>query len=515
MRNKIDYIIIQAGGKGTRMNYLTFNKPKCLISIKNKPMLFYLFEHFPKSKFIIIADYKKEILKEYLKIYAKNVNYQIVEVDKNNSGTLAGIKKSLEFIPINKPFIITWSDLLFLDNPLPKNLDFKNNNYVGLSSHFTCRWRFKNGKFEEKRSKKYGVAGFFIFSNKKQLSNLPERGEFVKYLKNAKIKMSSFNLLNTDEIGAFEKYIKITKKSRPIRPFNKIEIKKNAVVKIPTDKKGEELSILEKNFYKNFKQYNFRFLPRVIAYSPLTLEKINGKPLFYYKNLTFSQKKEILKQIVNGLKEIHQAKSPIKAIKENDYEAIIGKTRKRLNEIESLIPFRDETYMIINQKKCLNFLKKWEIIEKIMNNFYPSKYVPIHGDLTFSNTLYSPQRRKVYFIDPRGYYGKIKIYGDADYDWAKVYYSLKGNYDQFNIKNFILEIRDGIKINIDSNGWENLEDYFFQLIETNKNKILFYHGIIWLSLTTYAWDNVDSILGAFYNGIYLLNQFYEQYKKTF
>jgi len=287
------------------------------------------------------------------------------------------------------------------------------------------------------------------------------------------------------------------------------------VVKIPTDKKGEELSILEENFYKNFKQYNFRFLPRVIAYSPLTLEKINGKSLFYYKNLTFSQKKEILKKIVNGLKEIHQAKSPIKAIKVNDYEAIIGKTRKRLNEIESLIPFRDETYMVINQKKCLNFLKKWEIIEKIMNDFYPSKYVPIHGDLTFSNTLYSPQRRKVYFIDPRGYYGKIKIYGDADYDWAKVYYSLKGNYDQFNIKNFILEIRDGIKINIDSNGWENLEDYFFQLTETNKNKILFYHGIIWLSLTTYAWDNVDSILGAFYNGIYLLNQFYEQYKKTF
>lgn len=45
-------------------------------------------------------------------------------------------------------------------------------------------------------------------------------------------------------------------------------------------------------------------------------------------------------------------------------------------------------------------------------------------------------------MNPRGYFGKTKFYGDKDYDWAKVYYSLAGNYDQFNQKKFALSIGD-------------------------------------------------------------------------
>ena len=45
-------------------------------------------------------------------------------------------------------------------------------------------------------------------------------------------------------------------------------------------------------------------------------------------------------------------------------------------------------------------------------------------------------------IDPRGYFGKTKLYGDADYDWAKLYYSINGNYDLFNRKKFTLDIRE-------------------------------------------------------------------------
>ena len=41
------YIIVQAGGKGTRMEHLTANKPKALVPIGNRPMLFHLFEKYP------------------------------------------------------------------------------------------------------------------------------------------------------------------------------------------------------------------------------------------------------------------------------------------------------------------------------------------------------------------------------------------------------------------------------------------------------------------------------------
>ena len=40
---EIPYIIVQAGGKGTRMQKLTRNKPKALVPVQNLPMIFYLF----------------------------------------------------------------------------------------------------------------------------------------------------------------------------------------------------------------------------------------------------------------------------------------------------------------------------------------------------------------------------------------------------------------------------------------------------------------------------------------
>ena len=37
----LNYIIVQAGGKGTRMESLTANKPKALVPIDNLPMIFH------------------------------------------------------------------------------------------------------------------------------------------------------------------------------------------------------------------------------------------------------------------------------------------------------------------------------------------------------------------------------------------------------------------------------------------------------------------------------------------
>ena len=40
--------------------------------------------------------------------------------------------------------------------------------------------------------------------------------------------------------------------------------------------------------------------------------------------------------------------------------------------------------------------------------------------------------------------------------------------------------------------------------DVSQETIKLIHAIIWLSLTTYAWEDYDSICGAFYNGIYYL-----------
>ena len=111
-------------------------------------------------------------------------------------------------------------------------------------------------------------------------------------------------------------------------------------------------------------------------------------------------------------------------------------------------------------------------------------------------------------LDPRGYFGKTKLYGDIDYDWAKLYYSVVGDYDQFNRKNFSLEInQDNVELEIVSNNWKNLEQDFFELTGANPRKIKLLHAIIWLSLTTYAWEDYDAICGAFYKGLLELQRY--------
>ena len=102
------YIIVQAGGKGTRLGHLTRNKPKALVPIDNLPLLFHLFKKYPDKQFIIIADYKKDVLREYLSCFAE-VSYQVV--DAKGAGTCAGIRDAVKLIPDKEPFLLIWSDL--------------------------------------------------------------------------------------------------------------------------------------------------------------------------------------------------------------------------------------------------------------------------------------------------------------------------------------------------------------------------------------------------------------------
>ena len=94
-------IIVQAGGKGTRLEGLTHNKPKCLVPVNNLPILFYAFQKFKDADFTIIADYKTDVLEKYLAAFANQYKFNIVKATKKD--TFGGNKewenkKTLVFI---------------------------------------------------------------------------------------------------------------------------------------------------------------------------------------------------------------------------------------------------------------------------------------------------------------------------------------------------------------------------------------------------------------------------------
>jgi hypothetical protein len=238
------------------------------------------------------------------------------------------------------------------------------------------------------------------------------------------------------------------------------------------------------------------------------MERIIGKNVYEYTDLAIDQKTKILNKIINCLKYIH-AIEDIPSNIASFNEAYIGKTFTRLQKISKLVPFANQTVILINGKKCRNVFYHKKDIERKITQYFPQRFELIHGDCTFSNILLRKDDFSPIFIDPRGYFGTTELYGDPAYEWAKIYYSIAGNYDQFNLKRFDLDIgKKEINLKIASSGWEDMEDIFFDLLkgEIERCQIKLLHAIIWLSLTTYAWEDYDSICGAFYNGLYLLEE---------
>ena len=212
----IKYIIVQAGGKGTRLETLTTNKPKALVPVDNLPMIFHLFKKYPGSKFIIIADYKKDVLKKYLHAFAK-VDYEVI--DAKGKGTCSGIKDSLTLIPDNTQFMLIWCDLV-LSGLQQDNLLQDDINYLGISRDFPCRWSYRDNMFIEEPSSENGVAGLFIFKNKAEIADVPAEGEFVRYLSTKDLAFERLNMFGGLEIGTMLSYFQNELNKPKCRPFN-------------------------------------------------------------------------------------------------------------------------------------------------------------------------------------------------------------------------------------------------------------------------------------------------------
>ena len=502
----LDYIIVQAGGKGTRMESLTRNKPKALVPVENLPMIFHLFHKYPDKKYIIIGDYKYDVLERYLKAFAE-VDYKMVCATGKN-GTCAGLSEAVSYIPDNEKFMLIWCDLI-----LPKDFELldSKNNVIGISKDFPCRWKYENNELSEERSTEFGVAGYFIFNDRSYLKDVPDEGEFVRWLKSKKYIFDEQPLYHTHEYGLYSEWSKLP--VRRCRPFNDVQVIEDKVYKRPIAELGKELAVREAAWYRKIIKSDFANIPAIYSYEPLCMEYINGKNVYECTELSKNDKTKILTETINCLKQIHSLEHVPVDI--NSYKnAYLDKTYNRLEKVRELVPFANDESIIVNGRQCRNIFYHKDEIEKQVMGYIPNEFCLIHGDCTFSNTMLEISKKteevlRPVLIDPRGYFGHTEFYGDSTYDWVKLYYSLFSNYDQFNLKRFSLEIGDNeVHLNIASNKWEDMEDTFFELLdgEVNKKQIKLLLALVWLSLTTYAWEDYDSICGAFYNGLYYLEE---------
>lgn len=509
-------IIVQAGGLGSRMKALTACKPKALIPVKNRPILFHLFENCGSDDhdFIVIGDYKYDVLDRYITTFVKN--RPVILVKASGKGNVAGIKQALEYVSDNEKVLLIWSDLILPQNFI-KYLDQINLNHgcaVGTVD-FHCSWRMEKQKIIHQEGDKNGLAGVYLFENKSLLSSLPEDGSFTTWLSTQDIPIVGVHIKDCMDIGTIEAYRKIETQEFRCRPYNNIEINVDSVIKTGLTNEAEQLIKREILWYHKAREYGVANVPDLLADTPLTLERIHGSNVFH-TSLDDTQKEETLIKIVKALDNLHRfGKQPANSW--DLYQEYFVKTISRLQGIMFSIPFSGEKEILINNKRCINILQNTQLFrELVLNTLMKTHYCLYHGDCQLTNTLLD-NTGKIYFIDPRGYFGKTKIYGDVRYDWAKLYYAICGNFDQFNVKNFILDISEHeISYKIGSGGWEFLENKFFSLLpkeESVEREIKLIHIIAWLSLASHAWEDFDSMCVAFYNGTYLLQDWLETYYK--
>lgn len=133
-------LVLLAGGLGSRISEETYNKPKPMIKLGNMPMIWHImkyYSHFKVNKFIILAGYKSEVIKDFFLNYhyyrssfsidlknnkirilkndnKKNENWNITILDTGDETNTGGrIKKAEQVILKNddeKEFLLTYSD---------------------------------------------------------------------------------------------------------------------------------------------------------------------------------------------------------------------------------------------------------------------------------------------------------------------------------------------------------------------------------------------------------------------
>ena len=125
-KNKIKTCVILAGGVGSRLFEETKIKPKPLVEIGKKPILYHIIKYYLKNnvnEFIICLGYKGNLINEYFK---KNFKFQYIKKNQiiiqnkhlknakiflvktgKNTGTGGRLRKIENLISRNSNFILT------------------------------------------------------------------------------------------------------------------------------------------------------------------------------------------------------------------------------------------------------------------------------------------------------------------------------------------------------------------------------------------------------------------------
>jgi GTP:adenosylcobinamide-phosphate guanylyltransferase/aminoglycoside phosphotransferase len=497
-------VIVQAGGKGTRLGRLTLNRPKCLVPVRGRPLLYHLATAFPGSHFTIISDYQKSTLARYLETVPPPFDYNLVE--SRGIGTCCGIEAARSSFGKGGPLTIVWSDLLF-DAPL--TLPSGSGVHVGVCDSIPCRWQLDDGVPTEREGPGLGIIGLFHTEDESTVPAVPKEGEFVRFLGASKVTLVPWRVANVQEVGTLAGYEKLRSFDSNSRFFNDVVRVGDSIRKSARNDEYRRLLDDEVRWYQFVTLRGFPNIPKIRSYQPLEMEYIPGWHPYELANRSLKERLELLEMMLAALRKLHALQS-VPTDGKSEEDVYFQKTVARLDAVKHMFPWERDTKFVVNGQLIRNFAHPDHAsqIRKVVERLGRAKELcVIHGDPTFSNIRIDSRDLTVRFIDPRGYFGLHKIFGDSRYDYAKLYYSVVGNYDAFNTGRFALDTRGGsVAYSIESSGWEDCGGVFDRIPRVSRWELDALHALIWLSLTGYVREDYDGVLVSFARGCELMEK---------
>ncbi len=495
-KKSIETVVVITPFDNTLLGQLVENKPQPLIPINDKAILFHLFERFPGKRFIIIDNHPTDILNDYISAFA-NVDFKIIEA-KDPDSSCSGIQQALEELDEHEPFVLVSSDMVLPDGFSIDSLPISN--YITTSDECISHWQYMNDHFSKDCSGKNNVMNLFVFEDKTVLKDIPTQGDFIEWLSECNSICFTPLKLKDCRICKLQEDYKYTSDQHI-----ETKIYKGTVTKKALDLSGEKLLEKEKEWYRFASDKKLTSIPYIFSYEPFVMEKIEGKKLSAVTDMSFKERLSVLRSVVSALKAIHS----VDMIQSRDQNYMIGsvdQTFHFLKTVQNIIPFAKDPVININGRECKNIFYYQKEFEELIRKYVAEKLVFSHGNCLLSN-IFLTDNKEVMLIDPVISETSGSLFNDEAYDWAILYSSLAGNFDQFRLGNYSLHMTgEKITVNISSSGWEDLETEFFRLIGKRYTckQLKLLNSLIWFQESAASQGDYDSLCSAFYMGLYYM-----------